>query len=106
MVDDAATSLMMDSSMYSFGNTVAHFQGENLCSLGNYIVYGCYPKKDGDVLVVRYSLVQHFNFKATYYPPEVSYFNYKASGDSLYALTDREYFVIDSADFVARNLHA
>ncbi|MCQ2251620.1 MAG: hypothetical protein MJZ66_11010, partial [Bacteroidales bacterium] len=103
MVDDAATSLMMDSSMYSFGNTVAHFQGEDLCNLGNYIAYGCYPKKDGDVLVVRYSLVQHFNFKATYFPPEVSFFNYKASGDSLYALTDREYFVIDSADFVARN---
>ncbi len=103
MVENGATMVLQDSSNYSFDKTTAHYGAEEIWSMGNYIAYGCYPKKDGDALVVMYSILQHFNSKATYFPPEVYYFNYRASEDSLYALTDKEYLVIDSTDFAAQN---
>lgn len=105
IVDHSATQRLETEGNYDFGNTFCNYNAEMVSGAraeqvaGNYTAMGCFQKKDGDVLVVKYELIQHWNGHSMGNEPEVTFFNYSPGSESFEEIKNQKFLVIDSADF-------
>jgi len=103
--DNMATQVLEDSDNYDFGTTFCHYTGENIAGArinseaGNYAALGCFAKPDGNILVVKYELIQHFNGHSFGEGPEVTYHSYDPKTDNFAEISKPDFIDIDSADF-------
>lgn len=107
--DNMPTGWMEDLEAYDFGNSFCLYTREDVrgarsnTEAGNYAALGCFPRKNGNVLVVRYVLVQHWNGHSMEEGPEISYFNYNPSDKEFTEISNPDFLTIDSTDFQLDN---
>lgn len=107
--DNMPTGWMEDEEAYDFGASLCHYVREEISGArsnteaGNYAALGCFPRSNGDVLVVRYVLVQHWNGHSMEEGPEVCYFNYNPTDKEFKEISNPDFLTIDSTDFQLEN---